>query len=220
MIGKTLKIDRITAYSEKGGFARMCVEVDLQKPLLPGFCHFGEERRFVYEGLHLVCFTCGKYGHRMEQCTSQGPSQEPAGSAAEEPPVAAVVPEKAGKEEVMGELKGITITVLSITEPGPGPQQLNGPLGNMKGMEVDSVVTASDLGGPVVSDLVGGTLRPKESNGVVRPDSSLGIRGPDGYPSIQKPMVASIIVGPEHNKASGSVDLNARKCGYRYEYRG
>ncbi|KAI9121312.1 hypothetical protein K1719_008345 [Acacia pycnantha] len=66
MIGKTLKIDRTTAFLEKGGFARMCVEVDLQRPLLPGFSHFGEECRFEFEGLHLVCFTCGRYGHRTD----------------------------------------------------------------------------------------------------------------------------------------------------------
>ncbi|KAI9121075.1 hypothetical protein K1719_008108 [Acacia pycnantha] len=83
MIGKTLKIDRTTAFSEKGGFARMCVEVDLQKPLLPGFSHFGEERRFKYEGLHLVCFTCGRYGHRMDQCTVTTQSKEPGNSSSE-----------------------------------------------------------------------------------------------------------------------------------------
>ncbi|KAI9102969.1 hypothetical protein K1719_023408 [Acacia pycnantha] len=83
MIGKTLKIDRTTAFSEKGGFARMCVEVDLQKPLLPGFSHFGEERRFKYEGLHLVCFTCGRYGHRMDQCTVTTQSKEHGNSSSE-----------------------------------------------------------------------------------------------------------------------------------------
>ncbi|KAI9113048.1 hypothetical protein K1719_015980 [Acacia pycnantha] len=106
MIGKTLKIDRTTTFLEMGGFTRMYVEVDLQKPLLLGFCHFGDERRFVYEGLHLVCFTFGKYGHRMEQCTSQGPSQEPAGSTAKGPLVASAVPETTRKEDVVGGLKG------------------------------------------------------------------------------------------------------------------
>ncbi|KAI9085967.1 hypothetical protein K1719_032044 [Acacia pycnantha] len=42
LVGKTLKIDRTTAFSEKGGFVRICFEVDLQKPLLLGFDHFGK----------------------------------------------------------------------------------------------------------------------------------------------------------------------------------
>ncbi|KAI9107235.1 hypothetical protein K1719_021844 [Acacia pycnantha] len=93
MIGKTLKIDRTTAFSEKGGFARMYVEVDLQKPLLLGFSHFGEESRFKYEGLHLVCFTCGRYGHRMDQYTVTTQSKEPGNSSSEAPSVATTVPE-------------------------------------------------------------------------------------------------------------------------------
>ncbi|KAK4270920.1 hypothetical protein QN277_019685 [Acacia crassicarpa] len=84
MIGRTLKIDRTTAFSKKGGFARLCVEVDLQKPLLSGFSHFGEERRFAYEGLHMVCFTCGRYGHRMTQCAVGNPEEDPV----KRPPVA------------------------------------------------------------------------------------------------------------------------------------
>ncbi|KAI9081394.1 hypothetical protein K1719_036657 [Acacia pycnantha] len=94
MIGKTLKIDRTTAFFEKGGFARMCVEVDLQKPLLPGFIHFGEERRFKYEGLHLVCFTYGRYGHRMDQCAVTTQSKELGNSSSEAPSVATTAPEK------------------------------------------------------------------------------------------------------------------------------
>ncbi|KAI9125259.1 hypothetical protein K1719_003875 [Acacia pycnantha] len=93
MIGRTLKIDRTTAFFEKGGFARVCVEVDLQKPLLPGFSHFGEERRFAFEGLHLVCFTCGKYEHRMENCTDTANPQASESQTVEGAPAATKVPE-------------------------------------------------------------------------------------------------------------------------------
>ncbi|KAI9084135.1 hypothetical protein K1719_033933 [Acacia pycnantha] len=68
MIGKIVKIDRSTSIYEKGGFARICVEIDLQTPSLPAFKGFGEERQLVYEGLHLVCFRCGKYGHERMVC--------------------------------------------------------------------------------------------------------------------------------------------------------
>lgn len=68
MVGKTIKIDRSTSIYDKGGFARICVEVDLHQPLLPEFEAFGEKRSIIYEGLHLVCFKCGRYGHQKENC--------------------------------------------------------------------------------------------------------------------------------------------------------
>ncbi|KAI9116896.1 hypothetical protein K1719_011895 [Acacia pycnantha] len=68
MIGRMIKIDRSTSIYYKGGFARICVELDLQQPLLPSYMIFGEERPIIYEGLHHVCFKCGKYGHQKETC--------------------------------------------------------------------------------------------------------------------------------------------------------
>ncbi|KAI9086075.1 hypothetical protein K1719_032152 [Acacia pycnantha] len=63
-----IKIDRSTSIYYKGGFARICVEIDLQKPLLPSYMIFGEERHIVFEGLHQICFNCGRYGHRKDKC--------------------------------------------------------------------------------------------------------------------------------------------------------
>ncbi|KAI9121940.1 hypothetical protein K1719_006629 [Acacia pycnantha] len=68
MIGKMIKVDRSTSIYDKGGFARICVEIDLKQPLLPTYMVFGEERPIIYEGLHHVCFTCGKYGHQKNSC--------------------------------------------------------------------------------------------------------------------------------------------------------
>ncbi|KAI9128538.1 hypothetical protein K1719_000021 [Acacia pycnantha] len=68
MIGKMIKIDRSTSIYDKGEFARICVEIDLQQPLLPAFTAFGEDMQLVYEGLHLVCFGCGLYGHEQKKC--------------------------------------------------------------------------------------------------------------------------------------------------------
>ncbi|KAI9114506.1 hypothetical protein K1719_014204 [Acacia pycnantha] len=62
---KNCEIDRSTSIYEKGGFARICVEMDLQTPLLSTFKVFGEEKQLVYEGLHLVC---GMYGHEQVVC--------------------------------------------------------------------------------------------------------------------------------------------------------
>ncbi|KAI9107368.1 hypothetical protein K1719_021405 [Acacia pycnantha] len=68
MIGKMIKVDRSTSIYDKGGFARICVEIDLKKPLVPTYMVFGEERPIIYEGLHHVCFACGKYGHQKVDC--------------------------------------------------------------------------------------------------------------------------------------------------------
>ncbi|KAI9096294.1 hypothetical protein K1719_026013 [Acacia pycnantha] len=68
MIGEIVKIDRSTSVYDKGAFARICVELELQAHLLSAFRVFGEERQLVYEGLHLVCFGCSKYGHEQLVC--------------------------------------------------------------------------------------------------------------------------------------------------------
>lgn len=65
-IGKTLKIDRTTSVGMRGNFARLCVEVDLTKPLLAKFKLRRRVRRIMYEGLHSICFHCGQYGHKHE----------------------------------------------------------------------------------------------------------------------------------------------------------
>ncbi|KAI9111318.1 hypothetical protein K1719_017730 [Acacia pycnantha] len=68
MIGRMIKIDHSTSIYDKGGFTRICVEINLQKPLLPTYMVFEEERSIIYEGLHQVCFMCGKYRHQKHTC--------------------------------------------------------------------------------------------------------------------------------------------------------
>ncbi|KAI9079079.1 hypothetical protein K1719_038918 [Acacia pycnantha] len=80
MIGKMIKIDRSTSIYDKGEFARICVEVDLQQPLLPAFTALGEDKQLVYEGLHLVCFRCGLYGHDRRDCPQLNVADEVARS--------------------------------------------------------------------------------------------------------------------------------------------
>ena len=67
-IGTMLKVDELTSIHSRGKFARICVEMDLRKKLIPSFTALGRDFRVEYEGLHLICFGCGRYGHRMEHC--------------------------------------------------------------------------------------------------------------------------------------------------------
>lgn len=46
----------------------MCVEIDLDKPLVASYRIRGRKGQFQYEGLQDLCFSCGKYGHREVKC--------------------------------------------------------------------------------------------------------------------------------------------------------
>ncbi|XP_027337216.1 uncharacterized protein LOC113850891 [Abrus precatorius] len=63
-----LKIDSHASLLTRGHFARICVEIDLNQKLIPSFKVLGQVFRIEYEGLYLICFHCGKYGHRLESC--------------------------------------------------------------------------------------------------------------------------------------------------------
>lgn len=67
-IGQTIKIDNTTLATSRGRFAQICVEIKLDKPLVVSYKIRGREGQFHYEGLHDLCFLCGKYGHREAQC--------------------------------------------------------------------------------------------------------------------------------------------------------
>ncbi|XP_061341222.1 uncharacterized protein LOC133287599 [Gastrolobium bilobum] len=76
IFGRTLKVDRNSlrksdlgdVITERGRFARICVEVDLRKSFLSKFVIGNTVYQVGYEGLHLICFECGLYGHRQNQC--------------------------------------------------------------------------------------------------------------------------------------------------------
>ncbi|KAI7979724.1 hypothetical protein LOK49_Contig267G00002 [Camellia lanceoleosa] len=68
VLGTPLKIDINTAMAARGKYARVCVEMDLRKPLIShltiGRYHYVVE----YEHLHTLCFSCGRVGHRKDRC--------------------------------------------------------------------------------------------------------------------------------------------------------
>ncbi|CAA7051321.1 unnamed protein product [Microthlaspi erraticum] len=67
-LGKPVKVDLTTLNFERGRFARVCVEVNLAKPL-KGTVMINGDRYFVaYEGLANICAGCGLYGHMTHGC--------------------------------------------------------------------------------------------------------------------------------------------------------
>ncbi|CAI0435221.1 unnamed protein product [Linum tenue] len=69
-IGRPIRVDRATQTGERGRYARVCVEVDLSKPLLSKYKIEGSTYYIEYEGLHQICSECGKYGHSKQACPS------------------------------------------------------------------------------------------------------------------------------------------------------
>uniref|UniRef100_A0A2N9HXU9 CCHC-type domain-containing protein n=1 Tax=Fagus sylvatica TaxID=28930 RepID=A0A2N9HXU9_FAGSY len=70
-LGPVLRVDFNTAAGTRGRFARICVQIDLDKPLARTV-RVGKTRlAVIYEGIGLLCFHCGRIGHRSELCPSR-----------------------------------------------------------------------------------------------------------------------------------------------------
>lgn len=76
-LGKPIKVDLTTLNFERARFARICVEVNLKKPL-KGTMLINGERYFVsYEGLSNICSLCGMFGHPVHSCPRHGMEKQP-----------------------------------------------------------------------------------------------------------------------------------------------
>ncbi|CAN1156112.1 hypothetical protein LINPERHAP1_LOCUS8726 [Linum perenne] len=67
-IGKTVRLDLATTEGTRARYARVCVELDLTKPLLGKYIIDNRILRIEYESLENICFTCGTYGHKLDRC--------------------------------------------------------------------------------------------------------------------------------------------------------
>ena len=68
-LGKLLKIDAITNAAIRGRYARVCVQMNTTDPL-PKRVRIGSFwQDIVYENLPVLCFQCGRIGHRETHCS-------------------------------------------------------------------------------------------------------------------------------------------------------
>ena len=67
-IGSVLRINSHTANGERGRFARLCIQVNLDKPLVRKLYLGKLEQCLLYEGINSLCFSCGRIGHKVETC--------------------------------------------------------------------------------------------------------------------------------------------------------
>jgi hypothetical protein len=67
-VGSPVKVDIHTLDASRGKFARVCIEIELDKPVV-GKVWFRDHWYHVeYEGLHMLCKCCGIYGHVARNC--------------------------------------------------------------------------------------------------------------------------------------------------------
>lgn len=67
-IGHVVKVGATTLAASRGRYVRICVELDLSKPLIPTVIVLGKQRHNENEGLRLIFFECGEYDHRVKVC--------------------------------------------------------------------------------------------------------------------------------------------------------
>ena len=66
VVGPVLRIDSNTAMGARGRFARLCMQINLDKPLIKRV-HIGKNVLSIqYEDINSLCFSCGRVGHKKE----------------------------------------------------------------------------------------------------------------------------------------------------------
>ena len=70
LIGKAirnvLRVDTYIALEARGRFARLCIQVDVTKPLVITIKIRKIKQPVCYEGIQKLCFNCGRMGYKQE----------------------------------------------------------------------------------------------------------------------------------------------------------
>lgn len=72
IIVKSIQVDYVMDKLTRARYARVCVDVDLTKPLVTRVWVGGQWRVIFYENISILCFNCGKIGHVKQACTAKG----------------------------------------------------------------------------------------------------------------------------------------------------
>ncbi|XP_057733875.1 uncharacterized protein LOC130949067 [Arachis stenosperma] len=67
-IGISVKVDLATKLAERGKYARACVQINLELPVIKHIIVEGVTYEVEYESLQLICATCARYGHDKSLC--------------------------------------------------------------------------------------------------------------------------------------------------------
>ncbi|KAK9914049.1 hypothetical protein M0R45_037847 [Rubus argutus] len=129
LLGSVVKIDKLTLAQSRGKFCRLCVEIDLAKPLVPYVEVEGMTYSVVYEGISMICFNCGCYGHVKANCTLPCPSanddSNPPHSENPSSPISDPVDKPIEVSDM--DTTGPNLTVQSVISPVTGNSGGHGP---------------------------------------------------------------------------------------------
>ncbi|PIA28455.1 hypothetical protein AQUCO_06900016v1 [Aquilegia coerulea] len=76
-LGHPIKLDPPTNDISRGRFARICVEINLNEPLVPHIEVDDLLLPIMYEKINQICFSCGRYGHKDISCPHKIDIQQP-----------------------------------------------------------------------------------------------------------------------------------------------
>lgn len=75
-LGPVLRIDSYTATGSRGSYTRLCIQIEIDKPLITSICIGRMVQQVKYEGISSLCFCCGRLGHKQENCGYQIKQQQ------------------------------------------------------------------------------------------------------------------------------------------------
>lgn len=67
-IGNVLRVDTHTTSEARGKFARLCVQINMDKPLITIILIGKFEQPVCYKGIQKLCFDCERMGHQRKNC--------------------------------------------------------------------------------------------------------------------------------------------------------
>ncbi|KAF5933508.1 hypothetical protein HYC85_029679 [Camellia sinensis] len=153
-LGKLHKMDIHTVNGDRGRFARLCIQIELAKPLIAKITVGSSLVKVAYEGLSSVCFHCGLIGHRVGECQNTANKNTPVANQANTPPAdgepfgpwmlvqkrskSSKKPEPASHSNVQPQKVWVKKTEIQILVPNGQPQPLTSLTPSSATLIVDS----------------------------------------------------------------------------------